>query len=122
MPHDQRPQLAEHIELRVEVVLEQTLVRAASGAPGLLVHRPVVVNRLRVHVVHGTDEELEREARQGLLDEGSGDDGADPFGLEADEDFDLRGVFRAQAGGFLEVGGFVGDEFGEGVAGFDLGG
>lgn len=70
MPHDERPQLRQHIQLLVKVALEQTLVRAAGQLSGLFIHRPVIVNRNGQRMMHGSYEELEWEPREALLDQG----------------------------------------------------
>lgn len=92
--HDHRPQLLQHVQLRIKVVLEQALVRAAGELPRLLVHGPVEVDGHGVHVVKGTYEEFKGEASQGAVDEGFGL-GTDPVAFEADDDLDLGGVFLA---------------------------
>jgi hypothetical protein len=72
-----------------------------------------------VHVVDRPDEEVYRRIRGELRDQ-CPVAGADPFPFEADEDVDLRAVFGAQAEGFSDVGGVLGEVGGDIVAGCDL--
>lgn len=102
-------QLLEHVELRVEIVLEEPLVRSTGNFPRLGVHGPIVVDRDRVDVMHGSDEEFKGKPRQGLLDEGERRR-TDPVDLESDQDLDLRGVFVAQPRRLAEECGFVFDQ------------
>ena len=100
MADDGRAHGAQHLVLRVEVGLEQRRVRlpGAARARGA-VHGQVEVDGHAVHVVHGADEVVPVVlGEQGLdvLLRG----GADPLGLEADEDVDLGAVLLPQALGF----------------------
>ena len=86
--HNRRSERLQHLELRVEIVLEQPLVRTTRLISSLLVHRTVEIDRYRMRMVHGTDEEIE-----GIL----GEDAlhqlqcgwTDILRFEADQDLDL---------------------------------
>lgn len=102
MPHDLWLQRLEHLILQIVVVLVQLLLGATDRDGGAELC-DVVVNGDAVHVVHAADEEVD----QGVCVEGMHEgfvDGADEFGLEADEDVEVLGVLFLEAGCFGDVG------------------
>lgn len=96
MADDQRFQPLQHIQLAIEVVLEQQLVCAAGNVSCLVVHGCVVVDGDGVDVVHRADEELKRHARYRGFDQLQRRLRPDPVDLKSDHDFDLRGIFLTE--------------------------
>ncbi len=118
------PQGAQHLPLRVKVVLEQPLIRGAGAGArcGLArphVRRAVDVDGDLVHVMHGADGEVGAAQAQQRV-RGRRGRGADPLGLEADEQRDGGGVFGAQAEGLGDVRVVARQQLGDGGAGLDL--
>jgi len=119
MPHNPRLQRGQHLKLRIEIILKQPLVRAASGLARLSVHGPVIIDRDLVHMMHRADKEVRLRDRHQRAHQGRSRR-ADPLALEADYDGDAIAVLVAEPRCFFDVRVMPGTQLGEGVPCFDL--
>lgn len=119
MCYNQRSRRSQHLILRIKIIRKEPLVTPPRGLASIKVHRAVKIDRDLVHVMHGTDEEINIGMGREFVDQW-GVGRSNPFAFEADQDSNGRAVLFPEPGGFTDVRFVPRTEQGDCVARFDL--